>query len=498
MAALRINILSNYIGQIWMVLIGILFMPLYMRLLGMEAFGLVGIMLSFQAILQLFDFGIGTTTNRELSRYVYQPNLIQQCRSLVHSAEIFIWAIALTIILFFYLFSTPIATYWLNASFLTHSQVSYSLFLMGIAIALFWPSTFYASCFSGLEQQPLLNLIQVIFTTLRFAGVVPVLYYIAPTIENFLYWYIIVGSLQSLIMCLLVWFYLPVSPYSTKFNYQLLIKNKKFAGGVFTISLLALAVNQIDRFVLISLRPLEEMGYYTLAISVAAGVGRMIHPMFNAIYPRFSRLVAKNDLQTLTQLYHLSSQALVVMIASIPVIILVFSYEVLYIWTGDLVLAEKVSPILKLLILGTILNGLMNIPYALQLAYGWTNLTIRLNLLAIILSSPLCIWAVNRYGVIGAVIPWVLSNSIFIILGVPLMHRYLLLNETKTWYLKDNLTALIVGGVVVYIFYYFMPQLQRDWLSFLQLILMTLTTMFACVLVTPLMRKTILNFIFKG
>ncbi len=190
MATLRTNILSNYIGQIWMVLIGIIFMPIYMRLLGMEAFGLVGIMLSFQAIMQLFDFGIGTTTNRELSRYVNQPNLIQKCRSLVRSAEVIIWYIASGFIVLLFLLSDLIANHWLNINSLSHSEVSYSIALIGIAIALFWPSTFYANCLSGLEHQPLLNLNQIIFTTLRFGGVIPVLYYVAPTIENFLYWYI--------------------------------------------------------------------------------------------------------------------------------------------------------------------------------------------------------------------------------------------------------------------------------------------------------------------
>lgn len=497
MAALRINILSNYIGQVWMVVMGIIFMPIYMRLLGMEAFGLVGIMLTFQSILQLFDFGIGTTTNRELSRYAHHPKLIQQCRNLVRTAEIIIWIIAIVIIIFFYFLSYPISEYWLNVSFLTPSQVAYSIFLIGVAIALFWPSTFYANCLLGLEQQPVLNLIQVVFTTLRFAGVIPVLYYIAPTIENFLYWYICIGILQSFIMFIVLSFCLPKSKYLTKFNYKLLFENKKFAGGVFFISILALAVSQIDRFVLTSLRPLEEMGYYTLAISVAAGIGRMIQPMFNAVYPRFSRLISKSEIKTLIELYHLSSQALVIIIATIPMIVFMFSFEVLYLWTGNWFLAEKISPILKFLIFGTILNGLINIPYALQLAYGWTSLMIKLNFISIIVSLPLCIFMVNKYGMIGAVTPWVLSNIIFITLGIPLMHRRIISKEIKKWYLNDNFITLIVGFLVAYICYYFSPNLQRDFISFLYLIGVTIITMISSILVTPLIREILLNYIFQ-
>ena len=64
MATLRRNILANYLGQIWMAAIAVIFLPQYLNILGVEAFGLVGLMLSFQAILQLFDFGIGGATNR--------------------------------------------------------------------------------------------------------------------------------------------------------------------------------------------------------------------------------------------------------------------------------------------------------------------------------------------------------------------------------------------------------------------------------------------------
>ncbi|HET7162889.1 MAG TPA: oligosaccharide flippase family protein, partial [Rhodanobacteraceae bacterium] len=80
MAALRINILSNYAGQIWMAAMAVVFLPLYIRILGMEAFGLVGLMLSFQSISQLFDFGIGGATNRELSRRAHDPVLADGAR----------------------------------------------------------------------------------------------------------------------------------------------------------------------------------------------------------------------------------------------------------------------------------------------------------------------------------------------------------------------------------------------------------------------------------
>ncbi|WP_108649837.1 lipopolysaccharide biosynthesis protein [Dongshaea marina] len=49
------------------VLVGIFFLPLYNRLLGAEQFGLVAIILSFQAFLMMLDFGMSTIVNRDIA-----------------------------------------------------------------------------------------------------------------------------------------------------------------------------------------------------------------------------------------------------------------------------------------------------------------------------------------------------------------------------------------------------------------------------------------------
>ncbi|MDR9778314.1 hypothetical protein RJJ65_37885, partial [Rhizobium hidalgonense] len=147
-------------------------------------FGLVGIMLSFQAIFQVFDFGIGGTVNRELSRYAHRFDLADNNRDLVRSSEALIWCIAVFIALTLWLSSSYFANHWLNLESISSYQATMAVSLMGIAIALLWPSTFYTNCLSGLEKQPQLNIIQIFFTTLRYAGVLPVLWH-SPTIEAF-------------------------------------------------------------------------------------------------------------------------------------------------------------------------------------------------------------------------------------------------------------------------------------------------------------------------
>lgn len=487
MAALRINILSNYAGQIWMAAMGVVFLPMYIRILGMEAFGLVGLMLSFQSISQLFDFGIGGATNRELSRRMHDPALADGARDLVRSAEIVIWLLAAAVGLVVWACSGLMADHWLHLHSLQRGDAVRAIAIMGVTIGLLWPSAFYANCLSGLERQPGLNVIYAIFATLRYAGVLPVLW-MAPSVEAFLWWYALVGAGQSLTTAVVVWRALPKSRRKARWSGAELRGSRRFAGGLFAIGVLAVGVSQLDRMSIASLRPLADLGYYTLAISIAAGLGRMVLPMFNAIYPRFSRLVAQGEGALLRELYHLSSQYLVVVIAAIAAVLIVFAHGVLYLWTGDTVLAEKVALPLAILVAGSALNGLVNIPYALQLANGWTRLALGLNAAALICGIPFCLWAVPRYGISGAACVWLLANLASVAIGVPLMHRRLLRGDMARWYLQDNLPPLLAAAVTAWALSFLLPPLSRTVLGVAWLAFASLITLVASALATSSVR----------
>jgi O-antigen/teichoic acid export membrane protein len=479
-AALRFNILSNYVGQLWMAVIGIAFLPLYIRILGMEAFGFVGLMLSFQSILQLFDFGIGGAANRELSRRAHDPSLSAGSRNFVRTSEIVIWTLPLVAALLIWACSGPIADHWLHLRAMKPDEGSRAIAIMGVAIALLWPSTFYANCLSGLEQQPTLNVLNAGFSTLRYAGVAPILLWVSPTIEAFLWWHAFVGAAQSLAMAEAVWRLLPnVKGERARFRMAELRGSRGFAGGLFGIGLLALSVTQLDRLVLTSMRPLVEMGQYTLALSVASGLGRMTQPMFNAIYPRFSRLVARNDMATLKELYHLSSQYLTVVISAVSAVLIVFAQDVLFLWTGDREVADKVALPMAILVSGYALNGLVNIPYALQLANGWTRPAMTLNAIALAVGIPYCLWAIAAFGTAGAAGMCVFANLVSLLVGVPWMHRHLLRSEMGRWFTQDILPPVLLSGVVATILAVLMPPLARTPRDLAMFILACVATLIA-------------------
>jgi hypothetical protein len=87
-----------------------------------------------------------------------------------------------------------------------------------------------------------------------------------------------------------------------------------------------------------------------------------------------------------------------------------------------------------LLIAGTALNGLMSLPTAVQLAYGWTSLAIATNLVAVAALVPMMFVLTYRFGAAGGAAAWVLLNSAYVLLALPLMHRRILRGEQWRWY----------------------------------------------------------------
>lgn len=494
MAALRTNVLSNYVGQIWMAVIGVAFAPLYIRILGMEAFGLIGLMLSIQALSMALDLGMGGALNRELARRIHNAEAACTLRDLVRTFEWLVWPIAVLVALLMWLASSPLSNYWLHPVHLTRSETAHAVAIMGLAVALQWPSSFYANGLSGLERQPALNLINAGFSTLRGVGVLAVLYWISPTITAFMWWFAAIGACQSLLSAIALWRFLPPGKNQhTRFRAAELKATRRFAGGLLAIMVLSVVVTQLDRIVLSAMRPLAELGYFSLALTVAMGMSRLIQPMFNALYPRYSKLVALGETKALVRLYHTSNQCLAVIVAATSVILAIFSKDVVYLWTGDATTAAKVATPLSILAAGMALNGLMNLPYALQLAHGWTRLTVMMNLTALVLGIPFCIWAISHHGINGAAFVWFGINVCFVVIGLPLMHRSLMRGELGAWYIQDvapPCAAAVTTGIIIK---WLIPSMSRNTWGFLEIGIASAACLFAAALASPCARKVIFS-----
>jgi O-antigen/teichoic acid export membrane protein len=446
--SISINLLANFAGKAWAGIFSLAFVPLYIKLMGVEVYGLLGIFMSLTALLSLLDMGLSTTLNRELSRLSAVDNSEHESRNLVRTFEVVYWVIGILIGIFIIALAPLITKYWINSSSVNHEIVEQALIIMGASIALQWPGAIYSGGLMGLQQQVALNVIRSVMVTAQHGGAVLLLIYISPSIVTFFLWQSFVGLLTTLALAVWLWKLLPKSDKAVRFDKILLINNWRFASGMIGISLVTILLTQLDKIILSKMLTLEMFGYYMLAFNVANALNNLVTPIFSAFFPKLTQLVASSDQSNLCLLYHKGCQLLSVLVLPTAITIAIFAEDILALWLGSTLAVQNAHQILTLLMIGTALNAVMTLPYALQLAHGWTKLAIYKNIAAVILLVPLMIWLVQMYQGIGAAWVWVILNFGYFIFEVPIMHRRLLKGEMGKWYRRDVILPVIIIAII--------------------------------------------------
>lgn len=467
----------------------LVFVPLYIHFMGIEAYGLVGVYVTLLVLVTLLDMGLSSTLNRELARLSVQENAGRETRDLLRTLEVVFWPLAVLIATALFLLAPFIASHWLQSSSLLPATTQQAIVLMGAAIALQVPFGFYSGGLLGLQRQTLLNGILIVMATVRHGGAVLVLWLVSPTITAFFSWQLVGAALQTAVLAVLLWRSLPAADARARFRMHAIRRVWRFAAGVSGITVLAVILTQLDKILLSRLLTLEMFGYYTLAGVVAMSLYRLASPVFLALYPRFSELVVHGDQLELRQLYHRSCQLLSVLILPVALMIAFFSGEILLLWTRDETTVQHTALVLSLLVVGTALNGLMQLPYALQLAHGWTRLALYSNVVAVAVLVPMIFFATSHYGAVGAASVWVLLNSGYLLISLQVMHTRLLPGEKWRWYFEDVGLPLLAALAVVALGRWLLPTPIGMVALFLWLAGVSIAALAASALAAPKIRQ---------
>jgi O-antigen/teichoic acid export membrane protein len=442
----RQNILANAIGRVWGSVINFAFVPLYIRFLGIEAYGLVGFFVSLLATLAVLDLGLSTTVTRELARQdVHVPAGRAAARVLLRTLEAIYWGTSVFIGLGIVMLAPWIARNWIHASAMPTDAVIAAVRLMGLVALFRWPVPLYTGAFSGLQLQVPLNLIVGIVATVQGLGSAIVLWRVSPTVPAFLAFQSVSACIQIVLLRVYIWRKLRMADHTPVFSRADLGRMWRFSAGVSGITMLSVVLTQFDKFLIGKTLPLETLGYYTLATSIAGVLNLGATAMYSALLPAFTALVRDARTDSLAALYHKGAQMLSLLVIPAGVAVAFFARELLALYVHDTMVVERTFRLLRYLVIGNIGLSVMLLPLALQFAHGWTSLSLYKNLVAVFLFVPAVVVLVAKHGAVGATIAWVGMTFGYLAIEVPLMHRRLLPGHQGKWYLMDVGVPLLIS-----------------------------------------------------
>ena len=495
--SLKKNIIANYISQIYVTLIGIAVVPVYIKHMGAEAYGLVGVFTLLQTLFNMLDMGLSPTVARETARLNGGGVDPLTYRRFVRSLEIIFLLIAVCGSLALISLSHYISTDWLQLEELSSKHIENSLMVIALAVGFRWMSVLYRGVITGAEKLVWLSGTNSIVATLRFLFAIPVLIAFDGKIIAFFIYQLCISIFELIVLWIYSYCIFPKINSGTQINWKFgILKDKlSFSLMIAFTSTVWVIVTQTDKLVLSKVLSLADYGYYTLGVLVAGAVLIISGPISTALLPRLVRLEAQNEQNELLSLYRESTQ-MVTIIAGASSISIAYCAEILLMaWTGDTLIAEKSSTVLSLYAMG---NGFLCIsafPYYLQYAKGDLRLHLYFNILIVLVLIPIIAWVANRYGATGTGWVWLGLNFLPLLVWLPVVHQKFAPGLNMKWYFCDVLPIIGAMALCAHFLNQTLPAVQGRIDQALLFVLFGAALLIVGILSSSAVRKRIKTFI---
>ena len=449
--SLRLNVAANYASQLYTTLIGTLLIPLYLGMMGAEAYGLIAFFSMLQSWFIVLDLGLTLTIARESARYFGGALTPLDYRRLYRPLSLIFLVVAVVGGGALVALAPTIAERWLNLRQLPVDDIVIALQIMGLSVAMRWMGGLYRGVATGAERFVWLSGFNALVATLRFAAVFVSMALWGHTTKVFFLHQMAVAALELGTLYIVARRLVPrpvkgdpptgwsFAPVATRLRFSLVIA---FTSAVWIF------VTQVDKLILSGVLPLAEYGFFMLAVLVASGITSATGPIGAALLPRLARLYAESNYTEIARLYHRFAQLVGVVAVSLTVTLASCAESLLFAWTGDSELTRVAAPILRLYSIGNGLLALSAFPFYIQYARGNLRYHLIGNIGLIVLLIPSIVFAALHFGGVGVGWVWVGMNVIYLFGWVAFVHGRLEPGLHAKW-IKHNVLMIMVPTALV-------------------------------------------------
>jgi O-antigen/teichoic acid export membrane protein len=464
--SIKINVISNFIAQAYVMGVGILMAPVYLSFMGPEAYGLIGFFTMLSAWFVLLDMGLTPTLVRETARYHGGAISIGTLRVFLRALEMIFGTVAIGGAIVMVALSHRIATQWLVVKHLPIAEVTDALMLMGLTMPLRWISGLYRGVMVGFERQVWLGGYNIVIATIRFVGVLTAFWTLGPTPVHFFAYQLVVAVAELAGLMIAVYGLVRCdSDTASPFSWAPLIGNLKFSVTIAFTATAWVVIMQSDKLVLSKLLPLAEYGMFSIAVVAANAVNAINAPFNQAVLPRLTKLVSQGDEAGARRFYRWATQAVCTVMSPAVVVLCFFGHAVILGWTGNANVATYTAPIVCLYAIGNGCVSLHSFAYYIQYARGGLRLHFLGHALMLLVLVPAFVAGAVYYGAAGTGAAWALVNGLYVLCVMPLVHARLLKGLHWTWLTRDVLPIVVPTALCGWLLSTVMPVPTSRWLA---------------------------------
>lgn len=450
------NAMANILTRIWSMIAIYLFIPIYIKFLGEEVYGLVTFFATLQTSMNILGLGLSTTLRREFASGEDTSDNRLYKYKIMRTVEFVYVCIAILIVCICCFSAEFIAVHWLNIGEIKPYVVEFTIKLMGASIGIQMITSLYSGCLFGLEYQLIANIYQVIWSLCKNCGVVLILWLVLVDIRCFYFWHIICDVIYLIILRKTIINKLKCDMV-LKWNmsdFKYISKIWKFTCGILLVSFVYVLNTQIDKVIISKYLSLTELGAYNIAYSLGNLTSIFVSGISMAAFSRFTNYYTTNQIKKQKAIFLYLNKLSVISVVVLGSFISVYSYEIIAIWTGSETISQLARGTATYLVLGSTFLSLQQLPYQFLLSSGNTKINNILSLTCIPFAIILTPTLIINYGIMGAGLSWGIYMPLTTIIYLWYIHHKYIGDMSFLWVMRETLLPFLFAFLIANLTYH--------------------------------------------
>ena len=417
--------ISGYVwtaaGSIVPLFAAIIAIPLLIKGMGVERFGVLSVAWIVVGYFSLFDFGLGRALTHLVASKIGEGKR-DQIPALISSGMLMMISLGVVGAIL-----VALITPWLVGGSLKipeslQNETLISFFLLAASIPLVIITTALRGILEALQRFDVVNLVRVPLGALTYFGPLAVL-----SFSNHLPWIIgalIVARFISMLAYLFIGLRIyPELAVRTIPDMKIIRQFLHFGGWMTVSNVAAPVLLYAGRLGLAFFVSAEAVAYFSTPYDVVVNLLLVPGIFVTVLFPVFSQQLHINPCRVRI-LYHRSLWIIAGLMLPACILTWVFARVILTKWIGQ-EFAEHSYRVAQWLAIGVFINSFGHISQSLIQALGRPDLTAKLHVIELVLYLPYMWWLIRDYGIDGAAISWVIRVLISTI-ALLVMARYCL------------------------------------------------------------------------
>lgn len=428
------NVGSGLLAQAWTVLLGLVALPVLVRGLGAEHYGLLALSLALIGFAAVADLGVGRAASKFIAEDYERNEVGRTERFIKTSLTVSTGAGLIGTVALFLL--TPLLVrpiFNIRPEMQNEATIVFGLTALGLVPVLL--RILFDGVLAGHHRIAFLSLTNMIANTLKVG------FSIAAIVAG--YSVLAIVAINVVVCCIhaigLGWYTHRVFAGRIKiaFGWDTTIARQLLELGLVSTASWVLA-NVIflyaDRVIIGMFLPLALVGYYTIAFDIASKQWYISSSLSQAFFPVFSgQSVADHD--ALRESYVQATKALAVLVTGATMLLVVYGRELLTYWISPEFAAHSTVP-LMLLGLGILVSCYVTIPYtAIISGSARPAVCVTIFAVAIVVHIGASLWWLRLWSAVGVALAFVVAYGyVFVV---------------STWWVSRNLVRVPLHSLLV-------------------------------------------------